>query len=212
MRSTGRGPGRPRDPIPRDVILAAAIRVFARDGFGATRLTEVAAEVGITKGALAYHFATKEVLYFEVMTVITRGFSALVRQALEGDGPWLGRLDGLGEGVTAVLGAEPEIARLILRELTDRGPFLAGPGQVALDEVLALVTSFLDEGVRQGRAAPQDTRHLAGTIVLVHVGWFGARGLSTALVRSDPCTPAELEPRRREVVAQIRRLCGAPDR
>lgn len=181
--------------------------MFARDGFGAARLTDVAAEVGITKGALAYHFATKEALYFEVMTHITGGFSALVQQALVGVDPWLDRLDGLGTAVTTVLGAEPDMARLILRELTDRGPFLAGPGQAALDGVLTLITSFLDDGVARGEAKAQDTRHLAATIVLVHIGWFGARGLSAALLGTDV---GGHDLRQREVLGQIRRLCGAP--
>jgi AcrR family transcriptional regulator len=204
-----RAPGRPLEPIPREVLLAAAVRVLAAHGYGATRLAEVAREVGISKSALAYHFPSKEHLYIEVMGTIMGAFVRLVDEALSGPGPWLDRLDALGDSVVRVVGAQPDVARLILRELTDQGPYLSSAtGRAAVEDVLARVVAFLDEGVRQGRVVAQDTRHLAGTIVLVHLGWFGSRGLSGAVVGADPCDPHQVDLRAREVVGQVRRLCG----
>ncbi|MEJ2503936.1 MAG: TetR/AcrR family transcriptional regulator [Gemmatimonadota bacterium] len=45
---------------PPDALLDAAFRVFAVQGYRATRLDEVAAEAGLTKGAIYYHFDGKE--------------------------------------------------------------------------------------------------------------------------------------------------------
>ncbi len=47
-------------PSPPEALLDAAFRVFAVCGYGATRLEEVAAEAGMTKGAIYYHFQGKE--------------------------------------------------------------------------------------------------------------------------------------------------------
>jgi len=45
------------------LILAAAARVFARRGFGQATVADIAAEAGISMGALYHHFAGKEELF-----------------------------------------------------------------------------------------------------------------------------------------------------
>jgi AcrR family transcriptional regulator len=44
-------------------IVEAALKVFARDGFAGTRLEDVAAEVGISKGTIYLYFDNKEELF-----------------------------------------------------------------------------------------------------------------------------------------------------
>lgn len=51
----------------RQQILAAATTAFARSGFAATGLDEVAAEAGITRVLLYRHFDSKDALYREVL-------------------------------------------------------------------------------------------------------------------------------------------------
>lgn len=210
MKRTRRGPGRPVDPVRPDDLLDAATRVFARDGFGAARLADIAREIGITKGALAYHHPSKEGLYLAVLSRLTAELGGLVAGALTGGGDWTDRLDRLGVAVTRVVGPRPDAARLLLRELTDGGPFVEGPGGATVSAVLAAVVAFLEEGLRAGLVAPQDPRHLAGTIVSLHLGWFGARTLSAALLGGDPADAAAVAARERELLAQVRRLCGRP--
>src|SRR5882724_9902232 len=50
----------------RDELLAAALRVFARRGYREAGVDEIAAEAGYSKGALYWHFSTKE----EVLTAL----------------------------------------------------------------------------------------------------------------------------------------------
>ncbi len=45
-------------------LLKAARRVFARDGFEAARINDIAIEAGYTRGAFYAHFKTKEDLFF----------------------------------------------------------------------------------------------------------------------------------------------------
>lgn len=62
----------------RDEILDVAAGLFARQGYSATTMQAVADEVGILKGSLYHHFASKEQILFE----ITRApLAALVEQA-----------------------------------------------------------------------------------------------------------------------------------
>jgi AcrR family transcriptional regulator len=61
-----------------NAILEAAIRVAGRDGLLATTLDKVAAEAGITKGGVLYHFASKD----ELLTRMMEHFAAQVEQGL----------------------------------------------------------------------------------------------------------------------------------
>lgn len=51
----------------RTRILDAAGRCFARKGFASASLDEVAAEAGLTKGAVYWHFAGKDDLFFALL-------------------------------------------------------------------------------------------------------------------------------------------------
>ena len=51
-------------------ILRAASRAFARAGFAATSMDDVAAEAGITRIIVYRHFASKETLYRAVLTAV----------------------------------------------------------------------------------------------------------------------------------------------
>jgi AcrR family transcriptional regulator len=44
----------------RDVVLAAALKCFARDGFRATSMRDICAEAGVSTGAVYCHFKSKE--------------------------------------------------------------------------------------------------------------------------------------------------------
>jgi AcrR family transcriptional regulator len=66
----------------REQILAAATRAFARAGFSATGLDDVAAESGISRAILYRHFDSKTDLYLAVLERIGARLSETV-----GEGP-----------------------------------------------------------------------------------------------------------------------------
>jgi AcrR family transcriptional regulator len=51
----------------REQVLAAAARVFARNGFHATSLEAISEEAGFSRGAVYYNFADKEELFLELL-------------------------------------------------------------------------------------------------------------------------------------------------
>ncbi|MFC4768677.1 TetR/AcrR family transcriptional regulator [Effusibacillus consociatus] len=55
------------NPDTRTRILAAAERVFARYGFSGATLDQVAADAGLTKGAVYWHFKSKSDLYLALL-------------------------------------------------------------------------------------------------------------------------------------------------
>jgi AcrR family transcriptional regulator len=56
-----------RSEATRRKLLGAALRIFARDGFEAARLEDIAAESGHTRGAFYANFDTKEDLFFALL-------------------------------------------------------------------------------------------------------------------------------------------------
>ncbi len=56
-----------KSAISSQQIIEAAIRVLARQGYARTTLLEIAKEAGMSKGALHYHYPTKEALIHAVL-------------------------------------------------------------------------------------------------------------------------------------------------
>src|SRR5271157_3665221 len=53
--------------ITRSRFVQAAEKIFARDGFEAAKLEEIAAEAGYTRGAFYANFGSKEDLFFALL-------------------------------------------------------------------------------------------------------------------------------------------------
>ncbi|WP_437817093.1 TetR/AcrR family transcriptional regulator [Sorangium sp. So ce1078] len=71
-------------PSQRDRILAAAGVVVRRDGSDALTLDAVAAEAGVSKGGLLYHFASKEALVEGLVGALVAGFDRRLAQLEDG--------------------------------------------------------------------------------------------------------------------------------
>jgi AcrR family transcriptional regulator len=56
-----------KSEVTRRKLLEAALRIFARDGFEAARLEDIAKESGHTRGAFYANFDTKEDLFFALL-------------------------------------------------------------------------------------------------------------------------------------------------
>lgn len=67
----------------RRALIEAARRIFARDGFEASRIEDIAAATGHTRGAFYAHFASKEDLFFALFEQDAGQQMAMLRRALE---------------------------------------------------------------------------------------------------------------------------------
>ncbi|MCC5578690.1 MULTISPECIES: TetR/AcrR family transcriptional regulator [Microtetraspora] len=71
----------------RSRILAAARELFAERGYAATSLADIAAAVGLTKTAVAYHFHPKDRLAAELITPAAEDVLRLLGTDFGGDRP-----------------------------------------------------------------------------------------------------------------------------
>ncbi|MGH3854666.1 MAG: TetR family transcriptional regulator [Pseudonocardiaceae bacterium] len=157
----------PRARATRLAILTAAAEQFARNGYHATSLERVLADSGGTKGALYFHFASKDALARAIITEMARGWSELREQvSCRGLDP-LSALLALADAVLRRLVADP-IARGGMRLLDDLPPRAQDPPWhygVAERDVLALVTQAARAGLlRDGIEPAPLARHVVAVV------------------------------------------------
>ena len=70
-----------KSAVSSQQIIDAAIRVIAREGYARTSLLEIAKEAGMSKGALHYHYPTKEALIHAVLETACNAVQARTIEA-----------------------------------------------------------------------------------------------------------------------------------
>ncbi|MEO3853386.1 TetR/AcrR family transcriptional regulator [Acrocarpospora macrocephala] len=70
----------------RDHLVKLAAELFARKGFQATTVRQIAEEAGILSGSLYHHFDSKEAIVDEVLRTFLEDLIARYRAALHSDG------------------------------------------------------------------------------------------------------------------------------
>jgi AcrR family transcriptional regulator len=70
----------------RAEIIAATIRVLARDGIAETTTRKIAAEAGVNQATLRYYFGSKDDLLFAVLQEMMRTTREVVQAAIPSDG------------------------------------------------------------------------------------------------------------------------------
>jgi len=155
-------------------LLAAALELFVERGFAATRLDDVAARAGVSKGTLYLYFNGKDDLFKAVVRggilpaiakaearvgEFTGGASELFRTVVLGIWSNVGSnlLSGIPKLIIAESGNFPDLARFYYEEVILRG--------------LALMANILKRGIQQGEFRRVDVeataRAMMGPLLLM---------------------------------------------
>jgi AcrR family transcriptional regulator len=141
-----------------DRLIAVAQAAFARGGVGAVSLDALAAEAGVTRGALHHRFGNKAGLFEAVLRRIVAEIGAELDRAYAGaPDPWTGFCLCFHVYLDAVL--RPDRARILFQDAP------AVLGVRAMDILLAEGFGELVDDIRghvaRGRIAPADAVALA---------------------------------------------------
>jgi AcrR family transcriptional regulator len=142
-------PDRSRDADrSRGAILDAAERLFAKQGFDATSLTQVGAAAGVSRGTPGYFFRTKAELYQAVLDRSLAEVRDAVREgrerALASNESAETILAGAVSDYFDFLSARPYFIRLIEREALSNAPPPAGVDHLSAgQEALAAISAEL---------------------------------------------------------------------
>ncbi|HLT61366.1 MAG TPA: helix-turn-helix domain-containing protein [Microlunatus sp.] len=176
----------------RDRILTAAVTLFARRGFAATGVEEIARDAGVSTGLIYRHFRTKDDLFGAIVDLATAGLDA-VTERFGGDGP---ADDLLRDFVTEVLADLGESGPaldfyLLLQQAARRDP--ADPRIAGLLDRQAALTAatarLIARGQRDGALRPGPAPALAD---LLFATLAGLTQLAAARGAGFTPPPAEL--------------------
>lgn len=125
-------------------LLDAAEQGFARQGYGAARLEDIAATAGIRRPSLLYHYPSKESLYAAVVRRTFARLGAALMEAMARQLEFGARLDGVVDTYAGFLADNPWHAQILVREVIDAD----GPGRDILLGEVAPLLDVLERFVR----------------------------------------------------------------
>jgi AcrR family transcriptional regulator len=174
--------------LRRQLILSAAKRCFARNGFAGTTTKSVAAAAAISEGLLFKHFPTKSALYAEILAEECEADPELAH--LLGQEPSTATLVELVKGMVrhfmriSDVPDEEEAQRLRLMTTShlDDGEFARLLYAKVADLIGPIFTSSLDRAVAAGDASPVGTAPL-------NLFWFAHHTVLMAALTRLPVVP-----------------------
>ena len=162
----------------RRLLLDAAVRVFARKGYHAARIGDIAEEAGVAYGLLYHYFSSKEEVLRSVFRETWRALIQTIRSVEDGDDPPREQLRKVAEILLRSWRREPELVRVLVLEVT-RSSLLAGE----MDEVVAsfaAIQAIVERGQADGSIRTDLDARLAsyvfyGAIDELLTGWVLGR-------------------------------------
>lgn len=197
----------PARPAPRERILGAAEKVFARSGFGGATMAAIAEAAGLPKANLHYHFGSKQELYCAVLAGTLhdwlRPMEALQAEAEPGQA-----LEGYIRAKMAMSAARPDASRVFANELLHGAPVLGRLMQTELRAAVRRKAAVIDGWVAAGRMAPVDATHLFFTIWAATQTYADFDVQVRAVLGRGRLTRADHERATTHVVSLLLRGCG----
>ena len=164
-------------PDRRRAILDAAVRVFARQGFHACRVSDIADEAGVAYGLLYHYFPSKE----EVLnTLFLERWGVMLEMIGEVDAeriPVREKLGAIASFIVESYRHDPDLMKVIIVEVTRAansfGQTHLGQIREAYQMIAAIVTQAQQEGIfKREIDAEFAAMTFYGAIEQVLTGWI----------------------------------------
>ncbi|MFD5458897.1 TetR/AcrR family transcriptional regulator [Streptomyces olivaceus] len=177
--STARQGGSRREAT-RQKLYEAAVTLIAEQGFSATTVDEIAERAGVAKGTVYYNFASKSVLFEELLRHGVGLLTASLRQAAQqAAGEGRGRVDALDAMIRAGLvfiDRYPAFTQLYVAELWRTNRAWQSTLLVVRQEAVAVVEEVLREGMASGEFSeeidvPLTAAALVGMVLVAALDW-----------------------------------------
>jgi TetR/AcrR family transcriptional regulator, fatty acid metabolism regulator protein len=168
-------------PDKRRVILDAAVRVFARQGFHACRVSDIADEAGVAYGLVYHYFASKD----EVLdTLFLERWNVMLELIREVDAQPLPVREKLGAIASFIVDSyrhDPDLMKVIIVEVTRAANSFGQTHLGQIREAYELIGEIVAKAQEEGVFKPEIEARFAamafyGTIEQLLTGWiFGLR-------------------------------------
>ncbi len=132
-------------------ILAHATRLFAARGFVGASLRDIAKAVGIRKPSLLYHFNSKDDLRRGVLGSMLSHWNEVVPRLLKAATSGHEQFEAVATETLEFFRADPDRARLLLRELLDRPEEMEPLIESHVQPWTKIICDYIRKGQQQGR-------------------------------------------------------------
>jgi TetR/AcrR family fatty acid metabolism transcriptional regulator len=162
------GMARPRTADKRRRILDAATSVFARKGYFAARVSEIAKKAGVADGTIYLYFRSKEDILVRLFDEVMSEHVEEAREAVRALPSVPERLLAIAERHLAVLGENRDRAAVFQVELRQSTRFMERFTASWLHDYFELLDEVMQRGQRDGSLRSDVNRRLAAKM------FFGA--------------------------------------
>ncbi len=169
-----------RREATRQKLYEAAVTLIAEQGFSATTVDEIAERAGVAKGTVYYNFASKSVLFEELLRHGVGLLAASLRAAAEQAArEGRGRVDALDAMIRAGLvfiDRYPAFTQLYVAELWRTNRAWQSTLLVVRQQAVAVVEGVLRDGVASGEFSeeidvPLTAAALVGMVLVAALDW-----------------------------------------
>jgi len=190
----------------RRQILDAAVRVFARQGFHACRVSDIADEAGVADGLVYHYFRSKEEVLDTLFTERWDILLQVIRDTDAEDAPARDKLRAIAAFIFESYRHDPDLMKVIVVEVTRAANSFGLTHSDRIREAYALMAEVVAKAQEDGSFRPDVTPRFAalafyGVIEQVLTGW---------IFDSAPVPDAEIDEAKDLVVAAIVDGLAAP--
>ncbi len=166
----------------RERILDAAVRVFARKGFHATRVSEVAKAAGVADGTIYLYFESKEHLLVSLFEDRVERLLAYLEAELPRVDTASGRLQRIIELQLGLLEGERDLAEVVTIILRQSTKLMKEHGAPKFNAYLDVIARVIADGQETGELRKDVSPHLAARAVF---GALDAIAMTWALGKAE---------------------------
>src|SRR6059058_5080218 len=169
-------PSTMRDPEKPQQIIEAAVRVFARNGYYNSRVSDIAKEAGVASGTIYLYFKTKDAILVTLFREKMAAWVTHVRTEIAGEPDPVAKIRRLVALHFSVLENDPALAEVVQVELRQGHKFFRGASAHEVSAYFELIGSILEEGqaagqIRRDVAIKIATKVLFGAMDQVATSW-----------------------------------------
>jgi TetR/AcrR family fatty acid metabolism transcriptional regulator len=161
----------------RRQILDAAVRVFARQGFHACRVSDIADEAGVAYGLVYHYFPSKDAVLDTLFLERWNVMLDVIREADGTDGPARDKLQTIAGFIVDSYRHDPELMKVIIVEVTRAANTFGLTHLAKIREAYQLIAGIVADAQASGEFRADVTAQFAalafyGAIEQVLTGWI----------------------------------------
>lgn len=178
--TTATGGGSSRREATRQKLYEAAVTLIAEQGFSATTVDEIAERAGVAKGTVYYNFASKSVLFEELLRhgvgLLTESLRDAAEQTDLAGGTKVDALDAMIRAGLGFIARYPAFTQLYVAELWRTNRAWQSTLMVVRQQVVAVIEDVLRTGVANGEFSdeidiPLTAAALVGMVLVAALDW-----------------------------------------